>query len=40
MFDSFDFIYAYIKNIKKKLAASGCSDYIKSVYGIGYRFDV
>ncbi|HMW66597.1 MAG TPA: response regulator transcription factor [Chitinophagaceae bacterium] len=40
MFDSFDFIYAHIKNIKKKLAASGCSDYIKSVYGIGYRFDV
>ena len=34
----FGFLYAHIKNLKKKLKAAGCSDYIKTVYGIGYRF--
>ncbi len=38
-FDSFDFIYAHIKNLKKKMAQAGCGDYIKSVYGMGYKFD-
>lgn len=40
VFDNFDFIYAHIKNLKKKLTQAGCSDYIKSVYGMGYKFDV
>jgi DNA-binding response OmpR family regulator len=35
-----DFIYAHIKNLKKKLAAAGCPDYISSVYGMGYKFMV
>lgn len=35
-----DFIYAHIKNLKKKLAAAGCRDYISSVYGMGYKFVV
>ncbi len=39
-FDSFDFIYAHIKNLKKKMAQAGCADYIKSIYGMGYKFDV
>ena len=34
----FGFLYAHIKNLKKKLKAAGCNDYIKTVYGIGYRF--
>jgi DNA-binding response OmpR family regulator len=34
-----DFIYAHIKNLKKKLAAGGCRDYISSVYGMGYKFN-
>jgi DNA-binding response OmpR family regulator len=33
-----DFIYAHIKNLKKKLAAAGSRDYIQSVYGMGYKF--
>lgn len=33
-----DFIYAHIKNLKKKLAAAGSRDYINSVYGMGYKF--
>jgi DNA-binding response OmpR family regulator len=40
VFDNFDFIYAHMKNLKKKLTAAGCRDYIKSVYGMGYKFDI
>ncbi|WP_419033845.1 response regulator transcription factor [Dysgonomonas gadei] len=36
--DSFDFIYNHIKNLRKKLIDNGCEDYIKTVYGIGYKF--
>ena len=28
------------KNLKKKLASSGCTDYIKNIYGVGYKFTV
>ncbi len=35
---SFDFIYAHIKNLRKKLAENGCGDYVKTVYGMGYKF--
>lgn len=38
-FAQFDFIYAHIKNLKKKLKKAGCDRYIKSVYGMGYKFD-
>ncbi|MDB5232258.1 MAG: DNA-binding response regulator [Chitinophagaceae bacterium] len=38
MADSYDFIYSHIKNLRKKLMHAGCPDYIKSVYGMGYRF--
>ncbi len=34
-----DIIYTHVKNLRKKLIASGCEDYIQSVYGIGYKFD-
>jgi DNA-binding response OmpR family regulator len=40
VFDNFDFIYAHMKNLKKKLVQAGCTDYIKSVYGMGYKFDI
>lgn len=33
-----DFVYAHIKNLKKKLLEAGAKDYIKTVYGIGYRW--
>lgn len=33
-----DFIYTHIKNLRKKLIEAGNSDYIKSVYGMGYKF--
>ncbi|SNR39578.1 DNA-binding response regulator, OmpR family, contains REC and winged-helix (wHTH) domain [Maribacter sedimenticola] len=37
-FDSFDFIYTHIKNLRKKIIKSGDKDYLKTVYGIGYKF--
>ena len=36
--DSFDFIYTHIKNIRKKLMEVAHKDYIKAVYGVGYKF--
>jgi DNA-binding response OmpR family regulator len=33
-----DFIYTHIKNLRKKLTEAGDTDYIKSVYGMGYKF--
>jgi DNA-binding response OmpR family regulator len=35
---NFDFIYTHVKNLRKKLIASGCGDYVQSVYGMGYKF--
>lgn len=35
-----DFIYTHIKNLRKKLIEAGDADYIKSVYGMGYKFSV
>ncbi|RZL41588.1 MAG: response regulator transcription factor, partial [Pedobacter sp.] len=36
--DDFDFIYTHIKNLRKKIIEAGASDYLQSVYGIGYKF--
>jgi DNA-binding response OmpR family regulator len=38
MADSFDFIYSHIKNLRKKITDHGGKDYLKSVYGVGYKF--
>jgi DNA-binding response OmpR family regulator len=38
LIDSFDFIYTHIKNIRKKLMDAAHKDYIKSIYGVGYKF--
>lgn len=40
MSDTYDIIYSHIKNLRKKLVESGCPDYIKAVYGMGYKFTV
>jgi len=37
-FDNLNFVYTHIKNLRKKLKDAGCGDYLKSVYGIGYKF--
>jgi DNA-binding response OmpR family regulator len=36
--DSFDFVYNHIKNLRKKIINAGGKDYIKSMYGMGYKF--
>lgn len=38
MSGNFDFIYTHIKNLRKKLTDAGDADYIKSIYGMGYKF--
>lgn len=35
--DNFDFIYAQIKNLRKKLIGAGATPEIKAVYGFGYK---
>jgi len=40
MADNYDFIYAHIKNLRKKLIQAGCPDYIKVAYGMGYKFTI
>ncbi|MBN1181296.1 MAG: response regulator transcription factor [Bacteroidales bacterium] len=37
-FHSYDFIYTHLTNLRKKLSKKGCRDYIKTIYGIGYKF--
>ncbi|MEG0925471.1 response regulator transcription factor [Chryseobacterium sp.] len=39
MLDNHDFVYAHVKNIKKKLYDAGCSHYLKTVYGTGYKWE-
>lgn len=40
VFDNYDIIYAHMKNLKRKMSTAGCPEYIKSVYGMGYKFSV
>ncbi len=35
---SFDLIYTHVKNLRKKIEELGGNDYVKSVYGMGYKF--
>jgi DNA-binding response OmpR family regulator len=36
--DSFDFVYTHVKNLRKKIVAKGGRNYIKCIYGFGYKF--
>jgi DNA-binding response OmpR family regulator len=38
MLDNYDFVYAHVKNLKRKLKYRNCDDYIKTVYGLGYSW--
>ena len=35
--DNYDFVYAQMKNLRKKLAEAGADIEIKAVYGVGYK---
>ncbi len=39
-FGSLDFVYSQIKNLRKKMIEAGSGDYIKTIYGIGYKFSI
>ncbi|MFP5079533.1 response regulator transcription factor [Pedobacter sp. JCM 36344] len=36
--DNFDTVYVHMKNLRKKLCNISGKDYIKTVYGMGYKF--
>jgi len=38
MFDNHDFVYAHVKNLKRKLKDGGYREYIKTIYGTGYKW--
>lgn len=40
MLDSHDFVYAHIKNMKKKLVDAGYQNYLKTIYGAGYKWEI
>lgn len=39
MVDSFDFIYVHINKLRKKMREAGGRDPIKTVYGMGYKYE-
>jgi DNA-binding response OmpR family regulator len=38
-YDSFDFVYQHIKNLRKKILHANGGDYITTIYGMGYKFN-
>ena len=40
MFENHDFVYAHVKNLKKKLSDAGCENYLKTIYGTGYMWKI
>ncbi|MFZ0281633.1 MAG: response regulator transcription factor [Bacteroidales bacterium] len=36
--DSFDFVYTHVKNLRKKITGAGGRNYIRCIYGFGYKF--
>jgi len=38
MADSYDFIYTHLGNLRKKMKKFGSKDYVKTMYGLGYKF--
>lgn len=39
LYDSFDFVYQHIKNLRKKITQLDGRDYINTIYGMGYKFN-
>lgn len=40
MLESHGFVYTHIKNVKKKLHEAGAGNYLKTVHGMGYKWEV
>ena len=39
-YGSYDFVYTHLKNLRRKLEEAGCPDYIRNMYGVGYKFSL
>jgi len=39
IFDNHDFVYAHVKNLKRKLKEGGYGDYLQTIYGTGYKWE-
>jgi DNA-binding response OmpR family regulator len=39
LYDSYDFVYQHIKNLRKKITKAGGEDYLTTIYGLGYKFN-
>jgi len=37
---TFDFVYAHVKNLKRKFKEKGYNEIIQTVYGLGYKLSV
>ena len=37
---NFDFVYQHVKNLRQKISAAHGNDYIETVYGLGYKFNI
>jgi len=37
MDDNFDYIYTHIKNLRKKIEVNDVPNYLKTIYGVGYK---
>jgi len=40
LMENFDFIYTHMNNLRRKLANEGVKDLVKTIYGVGYKFDI
>ncbi|MCW3464232.1 response regulator transcription factor [Chitinophaga nivalis] len=40
MLDSHSFVYAHIKNLKRKLTEAGAGNYLKTIYATGYKWEI
>ena len=38
--ESFDFVYTHLKNLRRKIVDNGGEDHIRTIYGIGYKFQL
>ena len=38
--DNVDFIYQHLKNLRRKISEAGGTDYVQTVYGLGYKWAV
>ncbi|WP_344975393.1 response regulator transcription factor [Compostibacter hankyongensis] len=36
---NFDFVYQHVKNLRKKISMVNGTDYIETIYGLGYKFN-